>query len=475
VPKAFQRTLALIAVFSLIFSVEPIVSAEDIGRETETVRRETFGTKYASRVSAVSEEKAKEGELKTGVTFEDVLKDPDNIDLNFRYAQDQIARGELVGASATLERILLIKPNLVDVRLLYAVVLYRLDSLDEAQKELDLMKDVPLPANIKKELEQYQKKIKYRKKRTHFGIRQSVGWGFDNNRNASPRSKQQLFFDTTIDVQGTDVRRDDTHFINVTTVDVEHDLGFQEGHSVFASFTYFLQEQTQVDSLDLGSFQYEFGGTYKGKYFDFTPSFFATHLFISRENFLRSQGGNFLFKRDFGKKWSTFYNFRLERQDYMNISENTTSMNRKGMQFEHIWGVHYMLLPTMRWTSAIGYTDKDAKQKYYAYDRLTLSNTLTWILPKGQFLINTLSAHFDQYVSPDIAIAGRHRRDDILRYRATYGAPLETLLIGKILPGPFKDIVFTLSYEYYHALSNITNYTYNNNKIEGLLTKRFEF
>jgi hypothetical protein len=68
-----------------------------------------------------------------------------------------------------------------------------------------------------------------------------------------------------------------------------------------------------------------------------------------------------------------------------------------------------------------------------------------------------------------------HRHDNTIRYRVTYGAPLETLLVGKILPKLFKDIIFTISYEYYHALSSITNYTYTNNKIEGLLTKRMEF
>jgi hypothetical protein len=68
-----------------------------------------------------------------------------------------------------------------------------------------------------------------------------------------------------------------------------------------------------------------------------------------------------------------------------------------------------------------------------------------------------------------------HRHDNSIRYRATYGAQLDTLLVGKVLPKPFKDIVFTISYEYYHALSSITNYTYTNNKIEGLLTQRLEF
>ena len=470
-----SRILACLALTVVLFSPASSGFAEDITNEVQNVRRETRSVKQSAGAADKSKAKAKADKYKTGVTYEDILKDPDNIELNARYAQDQIARGELLSAAATLERILLVNPNLADVRLLYAVVLYRLDSLNEAQKEIDALRQVTLPPEIRDQLKEYEQKIKSRKRRTHFGLRQSNGWGYDTNRNASPHSKTQLFFDTAFPVEGTNVRRPDTHFLNVTSVDVTHDLGFQAGHSLFGNFTYFLQEQTNVHSLDLGSFQYELGGTYKAKWFDFTPSFIASNIFLSSQNFLRTQGGNFLFERDLTRKLNAFYDFRIERQDFMNISENNDSYNRKGPEFDHAWGVNYLLRPTMRWSSNIGYSEKFAKENYYAYDRISLNNTHTWIWPKGQFLINTFNAYFDRYQSPEFSISSMHRHDNSLRYRVTYGAPLETLLIGKLFPKPLQGIVLTLSYEYYHALSSITNYTYTNNKIEGLLTKRMEF
>src|SRR5437868_2059647 len=57
------------------------------------------------------------------VSYEDVLAHPDDIDLNFAFAQGQIQRAELRGAAATLERLLLINADLPRVRLLYAIVL----------------------------------------------------------------------------------------------------------------------------------------------------------------------------------------------------------------------------------------------------------------------------------------------------------------------------------------------------------------
>ena len=59
------------------------------------------------------------------VTYQQVLADPDNIDLNIRYALTQIRDGNVRGAGATLERILLIRPDLASVRVLFAIVLFR--------------------------------------------------------------------------------------------------------------------------------------------------------------------------------------------------------------------------------------------------------------------------------------------------------------------------------------------------------------
>ena len=449
--------------------------AEDLQNELQRMRRETRAEKQTAKAAESAKSVAFLEQNKTGVTYQDILKDPDNVNLNIRYAKAQIARDEYPEAAATLERVLLINPNLADVRILYVAVLYRLSNWEGALKEIGVLRGMTLLPKTKAEADYYERNIKLKKKRTHFSLRESVGWGYDTNRNAAPHSKSQLVGDVMTANPATDRRRGDTNFLNVTNVDVTHDLGFKEGHSVFGSFTYYLQNQTNVNSLDLGSFQYEFGGTYKNKYVNFTPSFLASNIFLSSQSFLRTQGGNFLFDHDFTKKLAGFFNFRVERQDYMDISENNTAIERKGPEFDYLWGASYWLLPTMKWVSSLGYGDKYAKQDYNAFNRFSINNTHTWFLKKQQFLINTFNFYQDNYGSPEFDVSGRHRHDNIIRYRITYGAPLTTLLIGKILPKPLGDILFSASYEYYHALSNITNYTYGDSKFQCLLSKRWEF
>lgn len=442
--------------------------------DSDVVKRELAAENQISKVARKAQQKLTFENIQN-VTFEDILRDPDNADLNFRFAKQQVAKNDLLGAMGTLERILAVKPELHEIRLFYAVVLFRLDNLPEAERELNTLEKAPLSAALRGEWKNYRREIKLRKKKTHLSVRESIGYQFDNNRNAASSSKQVLFADTRIDSAPENRRRSDEAFLNITSVDVTHDLGFQEGHLLLGSFTYFLQNQNHVDSLDLGSFDYELGGTYKSRLVNFTPTFVASHVFLSDENYLRTQGGNFRFDRTFFERLMVYLNYRVEHQDYLRIKENDTANQRTGYENGISGGASYSLTPNMGVSGSILYSYKNAKVNYEGYDRWLFRFSHSWLLGKGQFLINGVEFGIDRYDEQDAAIATRFRRDQTFRYRLTYGAPLTFFQVGRILPGPFKTIVASVGYEYFRSLSNITNYTYTNNKVQALLTKKWEF
>jgi predicted Zn-dependent protease len=80
------------------------------------------------------------------ITFQDIYAAPDNADLNLAYANQEIAKGELLSAAGALERLLLSQPDLDSVRLLYAKVLYMLDDKQGSMRELDVLKARSLSA-----------------------------------------------------------------------------------------------------------------------------------------------------------------------------------------------------------------------------------------------------------------------------------------------------------------------------------------
>ncbi len=461
---------------SLAFTVAflPVLHADEIKDESQAAQRE----KRAGDVSAEAARKALENRVLEGfkkVTFEDILKDPDSIDLNFRYAKVQVQENDILGAAGTLERILMIRPDLAQIRLFYAIVLFRLDNLTEAERELNTLKTLKMPDTLREEVNLYVKNIRQRRQRTRLSLRDSTGFQIDTNRNAAPSSKRRLAAEVPAGSEGSDRRRGDNSFLNILSVDLVHDLGFQAGHEINASFTHFLQEQGRVDSLDLQSFQYGVGGTYKSQWFHLSPSFYASNVFLSDESFLRTQGGLFEVTREFKRRFDVFSNCKIERQDFSGISENTTAHQRSGTYGELELGGGIKLTPSMRWSNSFVYGDKHAKEELNAYNRFAVKGTHTWLLGRGQFLLNSIELGIDKYDEVDTSVAGRIRRDKTMRYRATYGLPLELLLLNKTLPRPLRDITLTFSYEYYRDLSSITNYSYTNHKYQGLITKKVDF
>ena len=166
---------------------------------------------------------------------------------------------------------------------------------------------------------------------------------------------------------------------------------------------------------------------------------------------------------------------RIERQNYLPVTEALTVVQRNGVERSVTLDVAYGLTPSMRLAAGIAYANRHAEEKINAYERLSMRTAHTWLVGKGQFVINSLEVGFENYDEVDTAIVGRRRRDKTLRYRVTYGAPVTFLLIGKILPKPFRDVTVTVTYEYFRSLSNITNFTYRNNKFQVLLLKKWAF
>ena len=414
--------------------------------------------------------------LTAPVSYQEVLQAPDDIDLNVRYAKTQIAENNLTGASATLERVLLVNPELPPVRLLYAIVLSRLERYQDAEHELTLLKQQPLPGPIRDQVDQYLSDARLHLRRTRYGATLTAGWGYDRNRNSASSSKERLFADARLPLTDTSRRRHDTSLLVVQSVDVAHDLGSQAGHQLLGSFTYYRGEQTRVDDLDLESFSLEAGAllnTWLGR---ITPMATVTNTLLSMETYERTQGGKARLDRPVTNHVGLFAEGGWASEDFSGISENTTAPEQTGDRTTATVGGSAIITPTMKLDLSIGYIRKHAKANYYAYQGFTLDGTHTWVLPKGQFLLHSLSYELDGYDEPDFAISSRTRMDRQLRVRVTYGLPVSLLVPERFAPKiVFKDLTATASFEQFRSLSKVVNYTYANSKFNLMLTKRVEF
>lgn len=401
------------------------------------------------------------------VTYAEVLAHPDDVELNYRYALTQVRKGNLRSAAATLERVLMVKPDLPKVRLVYAVVLFRLDNLDDAERELAALRPQPMPESLRAELDDYLRQIRRRRRSTHVDAVLGAGLDYDDNRNAAPASGRRLLFDTPITLDSNSTRKGDVAKTMLASLGVKHDLGFQAGHLLFADYSYYRAEQTNQTILNLQNHAADAGLVYKAGWADVTPSFEFDHLLLTQTTYLRSWGGRLRVERKLTPRLAGFLEVADAHQRYNRTLVVVTGSDRTGDKVEGSAGASYVLTPGMSLFGGYSHVDQGAAAKFDAYRRDSFTLGHGWLLGRGQFLLSSLIANVDGYRAAEPAVSQRARRDATYRARATYGVPLA--FVAKAL----RDASWTLTYEYYQATSNLTNYAYSNNKYSTLLTYKW--
>jgi hypothetical protein len=443
--------------------------AQEPGESVSTATFRQRGEAGANDAQAQTAEAATQSKLVVkaegpAISYDQILADPDNLDLNFRWAVQQVLGGDVKGSAATLERLLMLQPASTKIRLMYGVVLYRLDDAAEAEVALLEVKKNGTP-DEKQEAETYLKLIASRRRQAHFNAAVSAGWGFDDNRNAATASGQVLFSGTPIPLTEASQRRSDTAATLVANLGSTQDLGFQRGHSLFESVTYYQAEQTRFKNLNLKAYSLRGGGVYKSLWADFIGTMLFDHVQLSQATFLRDYGFDLKAEKHLSPRTVLFGRGAYQFQQYNPTEQLPTAGQRTGKQWDFSTGFETWIRSDMKLVPTAGYLVRDAASTFFAFRRYSLSLDHTWLLPKGSFLLTGLTANYDRYQSPDPLVSQLDTRsDDAYRFHTTYGLALSRF--DKRLDG----FVATAGYEYYWSLSNEPNFAYTSNKLSLLLT-----
>ena len=224
----------ILAVVALAVLAAPALLAQDAPPEVrnrdieERIREHGRRKVQQSEIEKAAEEQKKRqiSESDGGVTYEQVMAAPDDIELNYRYALSQVAQGRLQAAATTLERMLMVKKDLPKVKLFYGIVLFRLDSLVDAERVLTELKKEEMPDSLRAEVNDYISQIHSRRRKGRLSVLLGAGLDYDDNRNSGPSTGRRLFLDTPI-VLFTGTRTSDISMTMMANIDGSYDLGFQ--------------------------------------------------------------------------------------------------------------------------------------------------------------------------------------------------------------------------------------------------------
>lgn len=404
------------------------------------------------------------------ISFERIMRSPDDVELNERFALQQIRKGDLRGAASTLERVLLVDPTRYRTRLLYGVVLVRLDDAPDAARELDAVLAVPgLPRDVHDEALEYKRQAASRLRDAHFDARLTLGFGYDDNRNAAPDGDARLVGGLPFQLDPGSRRKDDVNMQEIGSLGAAYDFGGPRGRTAFARFNYYRADQQVVHLLDLQVFSPKVGATFRTRWADVTPSFSFDHLTLSGSTYLRGRNSDLRVTRRWSREWDGWFEFTHSYQDFVNTPLIATAEHRTGDQLDWQAGAGWSPVPTERFALTLLHRRKFAQNVAdSAYRRESIGGEWLHLLGQGRFLVFSLTGQFDRYEIPDAAVLpGVVRHDDAVVGQVLYGQPLDPLW------SRLKNFTGSLGYEYFMEKSNVANDDYSNDKLTLLVTYKW--
>ena len=299
------------------------------------------------------------------------------------------------GAGATLERVLLIRPDLAVIRVLFAIVLFRLDNLDEAERELLALQELDLEPALRSQIGQYLDQIASRRKKTIFTFAMNFATQYDWNRNASPKSEIRLAADLPTRTTGSSARQDDVSMNALAQLSFEHDLGLQKQHKMLGGLVFYQGEQVQQDDLDLGAITADFGYELDFAPATVTPRILYERVDLSREKYLTSVGATLDWVYALSNTWSVFGTGTIKYQSYNNITSSLTATERSGRDYEVEIGTSQILTPHQRLRFTYTLTRNIAARSYNSYEGQEVGMTHTMLFGGGDFLLTSFTVNHD--------------------------------------------------------------------------------
>lgn len=409
------------------------------------------------------------------VTFDQVLTEPDNIELGYRYALTQIRRDDLLGASATLDRLILLAPGEPNIRALRAIVLYRLDNLREAGQEFDAILALDLDPALRANIERYASELNRRNQQTRMSLLTSLGYQYDTNRAGAPDSGRLRTFLGTFEV-AKDGRKEDDHSITgLARFTIEHDLATQERHSLFGSVSLYSADQFQLDDYDTHDISAQLGGRFELGEIFLTPVLAYDHVILGGESYIDSYATSLRADLRVSDPVNLWARGDLAYLDYRNTEQYPAGELQSGTDAAITLGTDLYIGTTHRLTLSAAYGGYNSDQDWESYEGPAIGLNHTWLLGEGAFLMTDAIGEYRDYDMADPITGASERHDWIYRARATLGVPVQTLFLADEWPDYLAGLTMSIYGEYYRADSNITNYDYDNVRAGATLSKRWEF
>ena len=396
--------------------------------------------------------------------FQELLKDPGNLDKNVAYAKALIEEGDIEGAVAVLERLVLLYPDRAELHVTLGQLYQRIGSdAAAAQAYESALTATTTTPQIKAQAEELRSQALAKTASSHFSGSLFAGMQYQTNANAGPDSHRILSQGTLVDRPHDDRPKDDISGVLGFNLAHTYDFGQQNAMALESRLSGYGQLYDENAKLDTARLAGQVGLGFApfpsdGGFFRLTPR--ANFEVVSTNGeWLEGGGGPGIGTRFiFSDTLALDFGYDAIYRDYSHVRALGNTEDYSGWEQDGIATVTWLVQPGTTFIGSLGGRFADTKKDHLDYAGLQASLGVyqTYGSPVGflprDWLVG-LSAAYEArwYDSPDDTVdPDRSRQDDIFQFDLVNTIPLT------------ESWSVTQQVEYLLDDSNLRNYSYDN-------------
>ena len=229
--------------------------------------------------------------------FQEMYEDPADLDKATNFVELAIAVGDLEGAIAALERMLIFDPDLPQVRMELGLLYIRLESLDRASVYLrSVLEEESLPSDIRDQVEAALEEIRERTSVHTVTGRASVNTRYQSNANSGPDNSQILLFGNPAILESKDLGQADSDISAKAQFGYTFDFQKNSRHTLNIDFSAQSNWYSERAELDASLFVFRVGpklytNNGKDKKLEVHPYLFANRYQSDQDTIIGGGGG----------------------------------------------------------------------------------------------------------------------------------------------------------------------------------------
>ncbi len=415
------------------------------------------------------EEKIIPGSNEKNITYMQILQKPNDLNLNLKYARQQGKAGNYKQTIATLERLNMIYPDNVEIKLYLLSVLVQADSPDKALsiiEEIKTNKDLT-PEDLET-VNEIEEQMKERKTPKLWNFYADLGGGFIQNNNVNSVSKNRLQVSSGSITSFNSAMHDRTYSSSFGLTALRS-VGEASSFMINAGFSDSRQVVDTADDFDAYNLTFAFDTTIGNQSLSPYLTLSKTDNQDDADNFSTGAGIGGYFP--VGDRNSFSYGYAYSESKNNRNLNDTTADETNAVGHNVSLGHDFMLNDIISTSTGLGYSISESKvgaNDFHTYD---LSLRLNLAFPWAYISLGD-ALSFNDYIHRDTSVISNIIRSDVVN---TFDV-MVTKALGDFLPGldPNKNLFLNLAYEKSISEANIMNYDYIADSYSFSFSKAFQ-